>query len=105
MTTRQFPDKSPDEAKLCAFDFTNEKATGSTLSTPIVEKSLVEGSDTGAAGLTLGTPALDPDGVTVKVLVSGGVEGSKYRLVATVDANNDEVHQIAATLLVAESAA
>lgn len=105
MATKTFPDKTPTEAKVCAFDFSSERAEGSTLSSPAVSKALVSGSDAGAAGLTLGTPEMDGDGVTLKVLVSAGVEGSKYRLVATCDASNGEVHEIAATVLVVESAA
>lgn len=100
MATEKFPDKAPGEAKLCTFDFTNEAAATSVLSSPSVAKSLVSGSDTGAATLTVGSPAVEPGTKYVKVLISAGTDANKYKLVATVAADNGETHQIAATMQV-----
>ena len=105
MATKKFPDKTPGEKKLCTFDFSNEVAAGSTLSNPAIAKALVDGDDTGAALLTLGTPAVTPATALVKVLVGVGKEANKYKLTMTVDADNGEIHQLAGTMAVKESAA
>jgi hypothetical protein len=102
MATAKFPDKAPGETKLVTFDFTNECATGVALSNPSVVKSLDSGSDTNAATLTVGTPAVS--GLTVKVLVGAGTDANKYKLLATVTADNGEVHQLAGILAVKTSA-
>lgn len=100
---KKFPDKTPGETKLCTFDFASEMAAGATLSNPEVTKTVVSGTDPDAVGLTLGTPAVS--GSTLKVLVSGGVEGVRYQLLAQVDADNGEVHQLSATITTKASAA
>ena len=41
----------------------------------------------------------------VKVLVGVGKEANKYKLTMTVDADNGEIHQLAGTMAVKESAA
>src|SRR5574337_1277588 len=97
------PAKTPTEDKVVTFDFSGEAATGSTLSLPVVTKSLISGTDTGAAALTVGTPSAS--GMTVLVLVSGGLEGSLYELYCEVTASNGEVHDRAAALRVTVLAA
>lgn len=100
---KAFPSKTPAEAKICTFDFTYEAASGSTLSSPVVTKSLIEGGDTGAGTLTVGTPGIS--GMTLKVLVSGGTDGNSYKLLAQVTADNGEIHQLAASMKVIDQAA
>src|SRR5574337_405255 len=96
------PAKTPTEAKVVTFDFSGEAASGSTLSLPVVTKSLISGSDTGAAALTVGTPSVS--GLTVLTLVSGGLEGSLYELYCEVTVSNGEVHDRAAQMLVTAKA-
>lgn len=100
---KAFPDKTPGEAKICTFDFTNEAASGSVLSTPAVAKSLIEGPDTGAATLTVGSPGVT--GMELKVLVSAGTSGNNYKLLASVTADNGEIHHLAASMKVNDQAA
>jgi hypothetical protein len=97
------PDKTPTEEKLITFDFAVEAVVGSVLSLPTVDKSVVSGTDHGAAALTVGPVSID--GLQAQALVSGGIDGVTYRLACTVAADNGEVHQIIATLAVAVDAA
>lgn len=97
------PAKTPTEDKVVTFDFSGEAAAGSTLSLPTVTKSLLSGTDTGAASLTVGTPTVS--GLTVLVLVSAGLEGSLYELYCEVTASNGEVHDRAAEMRVTVRAA
>jgi hypothetical protein len=105
MAAKKFPDKSPGEAKLCTFDFTGEAAAASVLSGPTAFKELVEGNDVGAAALTLGIPGVEVGTKRVKVLVSAGNDENKYRVKIRVNADNQEIHELAATMNVKESAA
>lgn len=98
-----FPDKAPGEAKILTFDFTNEVADGATLSGPTIAKSLIAGSDTGAATLTVGAASVS--GALVSALVSAGTDGNTYKLLATVSASNGETHQLAASMIVSDRAA
>ena len=98
----ELPNKTPAEVKLVTFDFTNEAAVGSELASPSVAKSLVKGADTNASSLTVGTPAVS--GMLLKVLIGGGTDKCKYKLRAQVTADNNEVHEMDATLEVSESA-
>lgn len=98
----ELPSKTPGEVKLVTFDFTNEAADGVTLSNPTITKSLLKGDDTNATALTVGTPAVT--GMLVKVLIGGGTDKSKYKLRARVSADNSEVHDLDATLVVSEAA-
>jgi hypothetical protein len=93
------PKKTPTEAKVVTFDFSSEAAVGATLSSPVVTKSLVAGTDTGAASLTVGVPAIS--GQTILVLVSAGTDANKYGLKCSVQASNGETHEIAAQMPVA----
>ena len=102
---KKFPDKTPDEKKLCTFDFTNEVTTGSTISSPVAEKELLSGDDTGASLLTLGTPAVEPGTALVKMLIGGGKDGSKYKVTMTVTADNSEIHELAGVMAVKTAAA
>lgn len=97
------PAKTPTEDKVVTFDFSGEAATGATLSAPTVTKSLVTGTDAGAASLTIGSATVS--GLTVLALVSGGLEGSTYELYCEVTASNGEVHDRAAALRVTVLAA
>ena len=97
------PAKTPTEEKLVTFDFTIEAVSGSVLSGPIVEKSVITGDDPAAAGLTVGTAIVS--GLQAQAMVSGGLDGVTYLLTCTVDASNGEVHQILASLLVSNTAA
>lgn len=103
MSSAAFPAKTSDEAKLLTFDFTREAADGSTFSSPSVAKSLARGTDTAAATLSLGVPAVS--GYYVKVLVSAGATGNLYELTAKVNADNGEIHELAATMLVDDAVA
>lgn len=97
------PAKTPTEEKLITFDFTIEAVAGSVLSSPTVGKSVLTGTDPGAAALTVGPASVD--GLQAQALVSGGLDGVTYQLTCTVDADNGEVHQILASLAVSETAA
>jgi hypothetical protein len=83
-----FNTKTPDEIKLLVFDFAAKAVSGVTLSNPSVSvDSVVAG--TGVVGdVTLGTPAVAD--LTVTALGTGGVDASRYRLKAEVDASNGE---------------
>lgn len=96
------PNKSQGEAKVITFDFTKELAEGTTLSSPTVAKSVISGTDPGAAGLTVGSASVA--GSLVQALVSAGVEGAVYKLLARATASNGEVHEIAARLGIGEPA-
>ena len=97
------PAKTPTEEKLITFDFTIEAVAGSVLTNPSVAKSVITGTDPGAAGLTVGGASVS--GLQAQALVSGGLDGVTYQLTCTVDADNGEVHQILASLAVSEIAA
>lgn len=97
------PAKTPTEAKLCTFDFTTEAASGVVLSSPTVAKSVISGTDPGAASLTIGAAIVT--GMQAQALVSGGLDGVVYQLTCTVSAANSEVHQILAKMAVSVSAA
>lgn len=97
-----FPAKTPTEDKVLMFDFSTEVATGVTLASPVVAKSLGSGTDTGV-NLTLGTPTVSA--LTVLVLASAGLDGNVYDLTCTVNGASGEVHQITASLLVSVNAA
>jgi hypothetical protein len=96
------PNKTPDETKVLTFDFSPEANPTSTLTGPTVTKSLLSGTDTAAANLTLGSAAVS--GLTVSLLVAGGLDGSAYKLVCKVSASNSEVHEISASLGVSSNA-
>lgn len=102
-TIKPLPDKTPAEIKLVQFDFANELSERSKLGDATVVKALFRGSDTAAATLTVGTPAIV--GTVVKFLVGGGTDQNTYKLTVTAEANNGEVHELAATLAVSASAA
>jgi hypothetical protein len=96
----KFPKKSPNEIKLCSFDFSTEAVSGTTLSAPVVSKEWVSGTaDDDADSITLGTPQVV--GYAVKILVGGGLDAARYRLTAKVDADNGERHEIPAVLPIA----
>lgn len=96
------PDKTPTEAKVVTFDFSGEAASGSTLAGQTIAKSVLSGSDPGAAALSLGSPSVA--GQTVLVMVSGGLDGVRYELYCSVTASNGEEHERAAALRVAAGA-
>lgn len=97
------PAKTPAESKLVTFDFANEAATETTLSSPTVAKALISGGDAGAAALNIGAASVV--GRTVQAMISAGIDGSTYRLTCTAAASNGEVHQITALLPVSVDAA
>lgn len=90
------PDKTPTEAKVVTFDFSGEAAVGATLTGPVVAKSVLSGTDPGAAALSVGSPSVA--GQTVLVMVSGGLDGVRYELYCSVTASNGEEHERAAAL-------
>jgi len=80
--------KRAGEVKTVVFDFTDELATGTTLTgTPTV---------TADAGLTVGMPALATPKVSVQL--SGGVLGTSYYVTCQATATNGDVHEIPAVL-------
>jgi hypothetical protein len=83
-----FDAKTPDEIRLLTFDFAAKAVSGVTLSNPTLSvDSVVAG--TGIIGdVTLGTGAVAD--LTVTSLGTGGMDGSRYRLKAEVDASNGE---------------
>jgi hypothetical protein len=100
---KPLPDKTPAEVKLVQFDFANELSERSKLTGATAAKALVRGSDTGAATLTVGTPAIV--GGVVKFLVGGGTDENTYSLTVTAEANNGEIHELAASIAVSATAA
>lgn len=97
------PPKTVAETKLVTFDFSDDAAPATTLTNPTVTKTLLAGTDTNAAALTI--TQIMVAGQTVTALVGGGVEGSEYRLLAKAEASNLEIHELAARLIVRASAA
>lgn len=98
----QLPGKTPSEAKVVTFDFSSEAAVGATLSAPVITKTLISGTDTAAATLTVGVPVVS--GQTVLVLVSAGTDANRYGLKCQVQSSNDEVHEIQAQMAVSVGA-
>lgn len=90
------PNKTPAEDKVVTFDFAPEANSNSVLSSPTVAKSVISGNDPGAVGLQVGVPAVS--GLTVMVMIVGGLDGVAYELLCTAHASNGEIHQIAAGL-------
>ena len=68
--------KQPAEVRTYAFDYSNfpEISTNGEVISSVQEIAV----DT--PGLTLGTPYVSPDGKRVHVKVSGGVDGTTYKL-------------------------
>ncbi len=97
-----FPKKVPDESKLVTFDFEPEAAAGSLLSNPALSVTQVFGEGS-VTDLTVGPPGIDD--LMVKVLISAGLDGVRYRIRCEVDADNGEHHIIEKDLPVYESAA
>lgn len=96
-----FDRKTPDEISLLTFDFSTKATSGVTLSNPtIVVDSVVAG--TGLVGdVSLGTATVVD--LTVTALGTGGVDGSRYRLKAEVDASDGEHLEIFRDLPVSKS--
>jgi hypothetical protein len=97
------PNKTPTEKKVVTFPFGTEVHSGAVLSSPTVDKSNEDGNDPGASVLTLVSPQVS--GTDVLVLVEGGLEATWYDLLATVNDDDGEVHQLAARLYVTAAAA
>lgn len=74
--------KTPAEAELVDFIFTDDLATGETISSPVV---------TVPAGITAGTPTIS--GTKVQVLVSSGTAGTIYRLKCQVSTSGGRTVQ------------
>ena len=70
-----------------------------------VAKSVIDGTDALAAGLTVGTPAPDDDGLNVLVEVEAGLEGVTYALLCHGISSNGEQHEMAGSMLVTAEAA
>lgn len=95
-----FPSKAPDEIILVTFDFSPEMPTTlSVISNQVVVVTLVASGSGSVSDISLGTSSID--GQTVKVLVSAGLEGNKYRLSCEVDVDNGEHRRIDKDLPVA----
>jgi len=95
-----WPKKAPGEIVLCTFDFTADVPTGAVLSNPALALRIVKsGSDDGSS---LTFTSVQVDGLTVKGLVGGGVDGSKYELRASADVDDGEVRFIDKVLSVSE---
>lgn len=95
------PSKTPNEAKVITWDFTNV-ATG-TLSSPSITKSTIVGSDPSAAGLSVTSPIVS--GSTVYTLVSNGLDNCSYELLCTVSDSSGQVHQDGAAITTTTDAA
>lgn len=80
--TRPLLRKYPEEVKSIEFEFVGKLAVGDALTGA--------GSVSGSAGLTLGTPTVDPATASVTVTVSGGTLGSTYEVRCEVDTAGGE---------------
>lgn len=95
-----FPKKAPDEVVLCTFDFTADVPAASVLSNPTVSlQSVKSGADDGSS---LTFTAVQIDGLTVKCLLGGGIDGSKYQIRAAADVDDGEVRFVDKILPVSE---
>ncbi len=95
--------KTPTEARTITFDFTAEVPEGVTIGSPSITATLLDGPDTGAAALVIGGNLVT--GKLVLVLISGGLEGSNYRLLCRVTGSDGQQIEIAAMLPVTAAAA
>lgn len=97
-----FDPKTPDEVRLLTFDFADKAPTGVTLSAPTATVLAVLVGSGVIGDLTLGTPTVVDQ--TVTVLASLGLDGSKYRLRCMADGSNGETYEIDKDLQVTASA-
>ena len=98
-----FPAKTPGETKILSFDFSREAAVGSVLTYYGISASAVISGPGVVDDIQVGTVAVD--GFVVSAPVGGGIDGTKYRISCTVDADNGETHQIDKDLPVKDNAA
>lgn len=95
-----FPKKAPDEIVLCTFDFTADVPVGAVLSNATVSlQSVKSGSDDGSS---LTFTSVQIDGLNVKCLLGGGVDGSKYHIRASADVDDGETRFVDKILPVTE---
>lgn len=95
-----FAKKAPDEVVLCTFDFTKDVPVGSVLSSPSVAlQSVKSGSDDGSS---LTFTSVQVDGLSVKCLLGGGVDGSKYHVRASANVDDGEIRFVDKMLPVSE---
>lgn len=76
-------EKPPTASKLYNFDFTDDLATGETVSSAT---SVTSDTPTGATALTIGTPTVSSPNVQVRI--SGGSAGYTYHLTCTVSTSD-----------------
>lgn len=93
--------KTPGETKLVTFAFGN--VTAGPINTPVVAKSVLIGTDPGAALLSVGAAVIS--GTNVSVLVASGLNNCTYELLCTVNDISGQVHQDGATLTTITDAA
>ena len=90
-----------DELKYAIFNFSNELATGGTITTAVVTVELVVGIDASPSGLLSGGVTIDSANKLVSQRVAGaGRAGNTYRLRCQATDNSANVHTVAALLAV-----
>jgi hypothetical protein len=98
-----FPKKTPTEIKLATFDFEPEVPAGAVLSNPDVSVTSATGDGSDVTDVDVGVPAVV--GLTVTVLLGGGLDACKYRIKCAVDVDDGEHAEIDKDLPVSEKAA
>jgi hypothetical protein len=82
MNQVQIPPKSAGETRSIAFDFISKLALGETISTKAVTASVYSGVDATPSAIISGVAT--SSGTKVYQIVTGGVTGVIYELVATI---------------------
>lgn len=83
------PFKDPGETLLVEFDFSAELAAGETIETAVISCVLLKGYDVNPSGILADAAQL----TTPKVfqLISGGVDGSYYKISCTASTSGGEI--------------
>ena len=91
-----FPTKTPAEVRNATFSFGDAIPDGTTISAPVLGKSLLKGTDPACAALVLSD--MQQQGTDVVFTISGGAQWATYELSCTVTCSDGEIFQVAAGL-------
>lgn len=87
--TQVLETKDVEEDVVITFDFSNELATGETLSgTPVVTVSVVKGADASPSAILNGSAVMSSDAKKVLQPVVDGAEGVEYQLKCVCSTSN-----------------
>lgn len=91
-----FPSKNPVDVKSYEFEFGDQLLFGEIITSAAVAASVYSGDDDTPSAIISGDAVIDGTKITQEII--GGVDGTTYNLVATVNASGIHVYTKAAYL-------